>query len=72
MRSRPVLTGALKLPEILVDIRKEGDVFVFNGRGWGHGVGYSQWGGAGMGKEGKKYREILAFYYAGSEVRRMW
>jgi stage II sporulation protein D len=72
VRSRPVLTGALKLPEILVDIRKEGDVFVFNGRGWGHGVGYSQWGGAGMGKDGKDYRQILAFYYAGSQVRRLW
>lgn len=72
VRSRPVLTGALKLPEILVDIRKEGDEFVFDGRGWGHGVGYSQWGGAGMGKQGKGYQEILAFYYAGSDVRRLW
>ena len=72
VRSRPVLTGALKLPEILVEIRRQGDHFVFNGRGWGHGVGYSQWGGAGMGKKGKNYRDILAYYYSGAELKRLW
>lgn len=41
----------------------------FNGHGWGHGVGMSQWGAYQMAKEGKKYKEILTFYYTGIEVR---
>lgn len=38
-------------------------VFVFNGRGWGHGVGMSQWGAYSMAQRGYSYREILDFYY---------
>ena len=38
-------------------------VFVFNGRGWGHGVGMSQWGAYHMAQLGYGYRDILAFYY---------
>lgn len=41
----------------------------FNGHGWGHGVGMSQWGAYQMAKEGKTYKEILTFYYTGVEVR---
>jgi len=72
VRSRPVLTRALKLPEILVEIQPDGDKFIFNGHGWGHGVGYSQWGSAGMGKAGKDYREILAYYYPDTKLKRRW
>ncbi len=38
-------------------------VFVFNGRGWGHGVGMSQWGAYYMSQQGYNYKDILAFYY---------
>jgi stage II sporulation protein D len=72
VRARPVLTRALKLPEILVEISRKDDDFVFNGRGWGHGVGYSQWGGAGMAKAGKDYHQILAYYYSGVRLERFW
>ena len=40
----------------------------FNGHGWGHGVGMSQWGAYQMAKQGKSYREILTFYYTGVEI----
>lgn len=40
-------------------------VFVLTGRGYGHGVGMSQYGAYGMAKEGKTYDEILAHYYSG-------
>lgn len=35
----------------------------FKGKGWGHGVGMSQWGACGMGRAGLDYRKILNFYY---------
>ncbi len=38
-------------------------VFAFNGTGWGHNVGMSQWGAYAMAKQGYGYRDILNFYY---------
>ena len=35
------------------------------GRGYGHGVGMSQWGAEGMARQGKTYRQILKHYYRG-------
>ncbi|NLY44312.1 MAG: SpoIID/LytB domain-containing protein [Clostridiaceae bacterium] len=43
-------------------------VFVFEGRGYGHGVGLSQWGAKGMASKGFKYDEILLHYYPGTKV----
>ena len=45
-------------------------VFAVSGRGWGHGVGMSQWGAYGQAREGRTYDEILAHYYAGTELGR--
>jgi stage II sporulation protein D len=42
--------------------------YVFAGRGWGHGVGLCQWGAKGMAEEGKEYREILAYFYPGTDL----
>lgn len=38
------------------------------GRGYGHGVGMSQWGARGMALAGRDYTEILRYYYAGVTV----
>ncbi|MFH0772208.1 MAG: SpoIID/LytB domain-containing protein [Candidatus Omnitrophota bacterium] len=46
----------------------EGDCVVFNGVGWGHGVGMCQWGAYYMSRAGKKTDEILSFYYPGAVV----
>ncbi|MFZ0323502.1 MAG: SpoIID/LytB domain-containing protein, partial [Actinomycetes bacterium] len=43
--------------------------FAFDGRGFGHGIGMSQFGAEGMGRLGKSYRQILAFYYPGTTLR---
>jgi stage II sporulation protein D len=45
-------------------------VFVLSGRGWGHGVGMSQYGAYGMANEGTSYDEILSYYYSGTELGR--
>jgi stage II sporulation protein D len=42
--------------------------YLINGRGWGHGVGMSQWGAYGMAIAGKGYQEILTFYYQGTQI----
>jgi stage II sporulation protein D len=42
--------------------------FAFTGRGWGHGVGMSQWGAYGFAVRGWTYDRILAHYYRGTEL----
>ena len=78
-RSSTILTGfrirmALGLKEDLFVMDRQYDkdgnvsVFVFSGKGWGHGVGMCQVGAYGMALRGKTYREILAHYYSGAQV----
>lgn len=45
---------------------------VFEGKGWGHGVGMCQWGALGQSLIGRKYNEILSFYYPGSEIQQYY
>lgn len=37
-------------------------------KGYGHGVGMSQYGAYGMAKEGYNYKEILSHYYSGTNI----
>jgi stage II sporulation protein D len=46
-----------------------GTLFVIDGRGWGHGVGMSQYGARGYAEAGWGYQRILAHYYRGTELR---
>ncbi|HCT35546.1 MAG TPA: hypothetical protein DF292_00715, partial [Firmicutes bacterium] len=39
--------------------------WVIRGRGWGHGVGMSQWGAMAMAERGHTFDEILKYYYQG-------
>ena len=39
------------------------------GRGWGHGVGLSQWGALALSQRGSGYRDILSHYYKDTAVR---
>ena len=48
-------------PELAADIADRG--IVLTGGGFGHGIGMSQYGADAMGKEGKKWQEILGFYF---------
>jgi stage II sporulation protein D len=42
--------------------------WVVKGRGWGHGVGMSQYGAYGLAQHGRGYREILAHYYRHTRI----
>jgi stage II sporulation protein D len=44
--------------------------WVIEGRGWGHGVGMSQYGAYGYAKHGAGYRRILSHYYKGTSIGR--
>ena len=54
----------------ITDISAHGANFVFEGKGWGHGVGMCQWGAKEMGGKGYDYKKILGFYYPGTGVEK--
>ena len=66
------LIGYTALPSLLFTVRVERGVAIFTGRGSGHGVGLCQWGARGRAARGEGVREILAHYYPGAELRRMY
>ncbi len=51
------------------DIGFENDTIVFKVKGYGHGVGMSQWGAEGMAQKNYKYYDILCHYYTGIEIK---
>ena len=42
--------------------------YTVRGHGYGHGRGMSQWGAQGAALKGRTYRQILSFYYPGTEM----
>jgi stage II sporulation protein D len=50
----------------------KGKTIHIHGRGFGHGVGMCQWGARGMADAGKTHVQILAHYYRGVRVRRIY
>ena len=44
------------------------DKYIISGRGYGHGVGMSQWGAYHMSQAGFNYQDILTYYYRGTQV----
>ncbi|MDP4118808.1 MAG: stage II sporulation protein D [Bacillota bacterium] len=47
------------------------DRVIFHVKGYGHGVGMSQWGCKFLAEGGKNYEEILKYYYTGVEIGAM-
>jgi stage II sporulation protein D len=64
--------GYARLPSLWFEVEPTRGGFTFTGRGQGHGAGLCQWGAAQMAREGKTYREILAHYYPGTDVVKMY
>lgn len=57
-------TGAVAGTEVTVS----GSQYVFQGSGWGHQLGMSQYGAYAMAERGFDYDEIVEFYFPGVEV----
>lgn len=45
--------------------------WLIEGSGWGHGVGLSQLGAQAMAAKGKRFDQILHFYYPSAHIRRI-
>ena len=68
---RLLLTG-LTTAAVLVPAGSASADYVIDGRGFGHGVGLSQYGAYGYAqREGRDFRWILGHYYPGTNVGRV-
>ncbi|MGL6105548.1 stage II sporulation protein D [Romboutsia sp.] len=59
----------LKLNSANFEIKFNDNYLEFIVKGYGHGVGMSQWGAQGMAIDGNKYYEILEHYYTGTKIK---
>ncbi len=57
------------LPSTNFKMTRDGDSILFEGKGYGHGVGLCQWSALQMAREGKNYKEILSFFYPGTMIQ---
>jgi stage II sporulation protein D len=63
--------GADHLRSTNFKVRQRGDDLVFEGLGWGHGVGLSQEGARVLALQGRDYRGILEHYYPGTRMAQL-
>ena len=65
------LYTALKIRSTHFTIEQSNGNITFYTKGYGHGVGMSQYGALGMAKEGYNYKEILMHYYTGTTIEKI-
>jgi stage II sporulation protein D len=58
----------LNLRSANFDVTAKENAFSFTVRGYGHLVGMSQYGANYMAQQGSDYKEILKWYYKGTEI----
>ncbi len=63
------LLGWSRLPSTNFSMKMNGNSITFEGKGYGHGVGLCQWSALQMARDGKNYKEILSFFYPGTEIQ---
>lgn len=61
----------LKLKSNHFNIKLEKNKIYITTKGYGHGVGMSQYGAQAMALKGYKYDEILKYYYQGVEIKKI-
>lgn len=52
-------------------IEKQNNSVIINTKGFGHGVGMSQYGANALAKQNKTYDEILKYYYQGTNIQKL-
>lgn len=68
-----IAIGSTKMRSTYLDAFEWRDEKIFmSGRGYGHGVGMSQWGAYGMAQAGKTAAEIVQHYFRNTHVEKIW
>ena len=54
-----------------ISISQDSDKVIITTKGFGHGVGMSQYGANALAKQKKTYRDILEYYYIGTSLQKL-
>ncbi len=63
--------GSTVIKSTNFNLRVEGQSAIFNGMGYGHGVGLCQYGAKQRALDGFNYKEILSYYYPGTKLSKL-
>jgi len=64
------LLGWSRLPSTNFTVSPDRGSYIFEGKGYGHGVGLCQWSALQMSREGMTYRQILDYFYPGTKLEK--
>lgn len=68
-----IALGSTKMKStLLTKLDISGSQVVMEGKGYGHGVGMSQWGARVMAEEGKSPEEIINYYFNNIQIVDLW
>lgn len=65
------IINKLNLRSTYFDIKQENNNVIINVKGYGHGVGMSQYGAEAMANKGYDYEKIIKHYYTGVEIQKI-
>ena len=60
--------GATKVKSTFASVKNNTNDFTISGKGYGHGIGMSQYGAKARAESGNSYSSILSFYYTGTKL----
>jgi stage II sporulation protein D len=69
---RTTLDSTKYKSNLLTSARVEGDKVIFQGKGFGHGVGMSQWGAQEMARRGQNADAIITHYFEDVAIGKLW
>ncbi|MFZ5752817.1 MAG: SpoIID/LytB domain-containing protein [Bacillota bacterium] len=57
---------------LLTDLKVTGNKLIVSGKGFGHGVGMSQWGAKALAEQGKSPEDIIRYFFKDIEIVKEW
>ncbi|MDR1599605.1 MAG: SpoIID/LytB domain-containing protein [Oscillospiraceae bacterium] len=68
-----IAIGSTEMRSTLLDeVKLEDGTVTMSGKGYGHGVGMSQWGAYGMAESGSSAEDIVTHYFKDVSIVKMW
>lgn len=69
---QPAITAQSRVPSSDAEVVIAGDRVGLSGRGFGHGVGMCQWCAKGFAEKGQTWQSMLARFYPGAKLERVY